>query len=91
MDNETIRIAISLRLGSSVGLHHCETEVSQFATYGLTYCWSEDHHHRHVAINDTLHRARSHIPSTLESSHLVHTDGKSPDGVTMVPWKCVTH
>ena len=33
----------------------------------------------------------ANTPSTLESSRLVHTDGKRPDGVTMVPWKSVTH
>ena len=28
------------------------------------------------------------IPTCLEPSGLYRSDGKSPDGITMVPWKC---
>jgi len=46
-------------------------------------------HYRHGAINDILHRALTTacIPSRLEPPGLVHTDGKRPDRVTMIPWK----
>ena len=44
--------------------------------------------YRHGAINDIIHRALHHsVPSRLEPSGLVRTDGKRPDGVTMIPWK----
>ena len=50
---------------------------------------SEGRHYRHGAINDILHRALTTacIPSRLEPPGLVRTDGKRPDGVTMIPWK----
>ena len=45
--------------------------------------------HRHAAINDVLHRAFSSagIPSCLELSCLSRSDGKQPDGLTLVPWE----
>lgn len=41
------------------------------------------------ALNDVISRAFSSakIPSRLEPSDLDRSDGKRPDGVTMVPWK----
>ena len=50
---------------------------------------SEGRHHHHAAINDILYHALSSakIPSRLEPSGLLRSDGKRPDGVTMVPWK----
>ena len=40
-------------------------------------------------MNDILHCAMTsaQIPSRLEPSGLVRSDGKRPDGVTLVPWK----
>ena len=59
------------------------------ATNGLSCRWSEGHHHRHVAVNDIIHRALSSvkIPSHLELSGLYCSDGKRPDGISVVPWK----
>ena len=39
-------------------------------------------------LNDILHRALSsaNVPSRLEPTGLDQTDGKRPDGITMVPW-----
>ena len=36
-----------------------------------------------------MHRAltTARVPSRLELSGLARTDGKRPDGVTMIPWK----
>ena len=41
------------------------------------------------SINDILHQALSsaQVSSRLEPSGLSRSDGKCPDGVTMVPWK----
>ena len=40
-----------------------------------------------AALNDIIHRAltTSHIPSRLEPTGLDRSDGKRPDGITMVP------
>ncbi|KAL5460146.1 hypothetical protein EMCRGX_G033573 [Ephydatia muelleri] len=47
-------------------------------------------HYRHSAINDIIHRAlvAAHVPSRLEPSGLYRSDGKRPDGIPTVPWKC---
>ena len=39
---------------------------------------------------DIIHRAlvAAHVPSRLEPSGLYRSDGKRPDGVSIVPWKC---
>jgi len=93
MDDNTVRVAVGLRLGSTLGRPHicvhCGAEVDHLATHGLSCKKSEGRHHRHAAINDILHRALSSakIPSRLEPSGLLRSDGKRPDGVTMVPWK----
>jgi hypothetical protein len=44
---------------------------------------------RHQALNDLIWRAlsKANIPSTKEPSGLSRTDGKRPDGVTLIPWQ----
>ena len=41
-------------------------------------------------MNEIIHRAlvSAHVPSRLEPSGLYRSDGKRPDGVSIVPWKC---
>ena len=65
-------------------------EVDSLATHGLSCRWSEGRHHRHAAMNDIVHRAlaSAKVPSRLEPSGLYCADGKRPDGITIVPWKC---
>ena len=93
MDDNTVRVAVGLRLGSTLccphTCQHCGADVNHLATHGLSCKKSECHHHRYAAINDILYRALSSakIPSRLEPSGLLRSDGKRPDGVTMVPWK----
>ena len=43
---------------------------------------------RHSALNDLVKRslASAEIPSRLEPSSLSRSDGKRPDGITMMPW-----
>ena len=42
------------------------------------------------ALNDIMKYALSaaHVPSRLEPTGLLRSDGKRPDGVTLAPWKC---
>ena len=49
----------------------------------------EGRDHRYAALNDIVHRAltAAHIPSRLEPSGIFRSDGKRPDGITVVPWK----
>ena len=93
MDDATIRIAVGLRLGASLcrphTCRHCGAEVDHLAIHGLSCRKSEGRHHRHAAINDILYRAltSARVPSRLEPSGLQRSDGKRPDGVTLIPWK----
>ena len=93
MDDNTVRIAVGLRLGSTLcrphDCQHCGAEVDHRATHGLSCKNSEGRHYRHGAINDIIHRAliTASVPSRLEPSGLARTDGKRPDGVTMIPWQ----
>ena len=93
MDNNTVRVAVGLRLGSPLcrphTCHHCGVQVDSTARHGLSCKWSEGRHQRHAAVNDIVHRAMSaaHLPSRLEPTGLSRSDGKRPDGVTLVPWK----
>ena len=43
---------------------------------------------RHAAINDTIKRSLNavKIPCLLEPNGFYRSDGKRPDGATMVPW-----
>ena len=92
MDNNTIRVAVGLRQGSPLchphTCHHCGVQVDDTATHGFSCKWSEGHHQRHATVNDIVHCTMStaHLPSRLESTGLSHSDGKCPDGVTLVPW-----
>ena len=93
MDDSTIRVAVGLRLGAPLcrphQCQHCGAEVDCVATHGLSCRCSEGRHHRHAAINDIVHRSltSAKIPARLEPSGLYRSDGKRPDGISVVPWK----
>ena len=91
MDN-TIRVAVGIRLGTQLCkphmCHHCGSEVDGFGIHGLSCRWSEGRHHRHSSLNNIVFRAMSaaKVPSRLELSGLYRSDGKRPDGMSIVPW-----
>ena len=93
MDDSTIRVAVGLRLGAPLcrphKCHHCGAEVDCLATHGLSCRWSEGRYHRHAAINDIVHRSltSAKIPARLEPSGLLRSNGRFPDGISLVPWK----
>ena len=92
MDDDTVRIAVGLRLGApTCGPHqcqHCSVEVDVFGRHSLSCKKSEGRHFRHSAFNDIVKRGllAAHIPSRLEPTGLLRSDGKRPDGVTLAPW-----
>ena len=85
MDDNTIRVSVGLRLGTTLcrphACLHCGAEVNHLGTHGLSCVWSEGRHHRHAALNDIVHRAftAAHIPCRLEPSGIFRSDGKRPD------------
>ena len=91
MDDNTIRVAVGLRLGCSQCkphiCHHCGANVDAIEIHGLSCRQSEGCHFRHSTINNLIHRVLSaaKIPSQLEPSGIYRSDGKRPDGIAMVP------
>ena len=93
MDDEILRVAVGLRLGVTLCHPHscqlCGAEVDHLATHGLSCRRSLGRHPRHAAVNDLVKRslAAAKIPSLLEPTGVSSSDGKRPDGITIVPWK----
>src|SRR6218665_651445 len=91
LDNEAVRVAVGLRLGlDPCGPHvcHCGAEVGPEGHHGLVCRKSQGRSQRHFAINDIIWRAlvKAGVPSTKEPLGLFRSDGKRPDGATLVPW-----
>ena len=93
MDDEVIQIAMGLRLGVTLCQPHqcrqCRAHVDHLATHGLCCRKSQGRHPRHAAISELIKRslASAKIPSHLEPTGISQSDGKRPDGATIVPWR----
>ena len=92
LDNESIRVAVGLRLGVNLCQPHecpCGVIVDSRGTHGLSCRRSSGRIARHHHINDIVWRGltRASIPSSKEPSGLSRTDGKRPDGLTLIPWQ----
>jgi hypothetical protein len=98
LDGQTLRIAAGLRLGTPLCHPHtcrCGKAVDDRGTHGLSCIKSAGRFSRHSAINDILKRAciSADIPATLEPTGLTRSDGRRPDGLTLIPWargRCLT-
>ena len=92
MDNNTVKVLLDYDWVPPCVTHaHTNTgaEVDHLATHGLSCKKSEGHHYCHVAINEIIHRALTKACITLRQEPSGHdrTDGKQPDGMTLIPWK----
>ena len=82
MDNDTIRVAVGLRLGTQLCTpHQCVqfgSLVDSSGTHGLHCGRSAGRHPRHAAINDLVRRTLSTVgvPSILEPAGLFRADGQ---------------
>ena len=91
INNEAIRVAVGLRLGLDICRPHrchCGGLVGREGHHGLVCRKAFGRMLRHFTINDIIWRAleRADIPSTKEPVGLFRTDGKRPDGATLIPW-----
>jgi hypothetical protein len=92
LDNDSMRVAVALRLGCDVCIPHkciCGSMVGANAYHALSCCRCSGRFPRHHALNDIVRRAliSANIPCVLEPPGLCRTDGKRPDGLTLVPWQ----
>ena len=82
MDDNTIHIAIGLRLGAPLCIphlcHHCGSNEDMLGTHGLSCRFSAGRHFRHAMLKDILHWTLSsaNVPSRLEPTGLDRADGK---------------
>lgn len=92
MDDEAVRVAVGFRLGAKVCEPHacpCGAQVDARGIHCLSCRQGPGRIMRHNHINDIIWRAltKAHIPASKEPSGLSRSDGKRPDGVTLIPWK----
>ena len=90
-DNEAVRVAVGLRLGTSLCEPHqcpCGKQVDARGAQGLSCKRSVGRSIRHQQLNDIIYRAlsRASKPSLLEKPELSRTDEKRPDGLRVIPW-----
>jgi len=82
--NESLRIALGLRLGVPFVAEHtciCGAAVDVFGSHGLSCKRSGGRIPRHTAVNETVHHAlvSGGVPAVLEPVGVCRNDGKQPD------------
>ena len=87
-------MAIGLRLYRVTLCHphvgqHCHNQVDHQGLHGLSCRKSQGRHPRHAAINDIIRRSLTSagVPSHLKPTGICLSDGKRPDGATVMLWK----
>ncbi len=92
LDNQSFRISVGLRLGLSICHPHtcvCGQLVDRYGRHGLACKKSSGRKARHETINDLIKRALATcgVPALREPTGCNRSDGKRPDGLTLIPWK----
>ena len=81
LENEDVRVAVGLRLGTALCKPHqcvCGAMVEANGLHGLSCKRGPVRHARHNAINDLIARAlqRAEVPSMKEPAGLSRSDGR---------------
>ena len=93
MSDDEVRVAVCLHLGIPLCEPHkcsgCVVKDSAYGVHGLSCRFSKGHHLRHASLNDVVQRSLefTKIPCHLEPFGLYRSDGKKPDGASLVAWK----
>ena len=63
--------------------------MSVYGVHGLSCHFIKGHHLHHESLNDIIRRflESDKVPCHHEPSGLFRSDGKRPDGASLVPWK----
>jgi len=85
-------VAVGLRLGVDLCISHtcpCGLLVDTKGSHSLSCKLACGRMTRHFQLNDVIFRAlaSAEIPASKEPSGLLRSDGKRPDGVTLIPWQ----
>ena len=91
LDDEAVRVAVSLRLGVSLGAAHtcrCGAEVDCLGLHCFVCKKAPGRIMRHQQLNDLVKRALTSVgvPATKEPVGLLRSDGRRPDGMSLIPW-----
>src|SRR5664279_1445929 len=92
LDDEAVRVAVGLRLGINLCIPHtcpCGKLVDTSGSHSLPCRLAFGRMPRHQNLNDIIYRGciSANIPATKEPVGLSRTDGKGPDGLTLIPWQ----
>lgn len=92
LDNDSLRVAVALRLGCNLCEPHlciCGSMVESNGHHALSCLRCAGRFPRHHALNEIIRRAliSANVPCVLEPPGLSRSDGKRPDGLTLVPWQ----
>jgi len=92
LDDEAVRVAVGLRLGfdlCSPHQCHCGSLLDARVLHSFVCRTAPGRSARHHAINDLIARsfASAGVPVTKKPIGLFRSDGKRPDGLTLVPWQ----
>ena len=92
LDDEAIRVAVGLRLGVDLCIPHrcpCGELVDANGSHSLSCRKAFGRMVRHQNLNEIIYRAfvSANIPVTKEPSGLSRSDGKRPDGLSLIPWQ----
>ena len=92
LDDEAVRVAVGLRLGLNLCVPHnciCGSLVGADGIHALVCKHAPSRTLRHWSLNDIVWRTftAAGIPAIKEQQGLSRTDGKRPDGQTLIPWR----
>jgi len=84
-------VAVGHRLGTNTCQPHecpCGKQVDARCLHGLACRKATARQQRHSHLNEILWRSikRVQVPATREPVGLFRSDGKRPDGATLIPW-----
>ena len=89
LDDNAVHVAVGLRLGANICEPHqcpCGAMTDAKGLHGLSCKGGTGRSARHHSLNDLVWRAlgKVNIPSVQEPSGLSRSDGKRPDGLTLI-------
>jgi len=92
LDDKEVRVAVGTRLALKFSVPYqcrCGSEVDSFGRHSLVCKQAPGRTVRHHHLNDVVARflASAGVPVSKEPSGLSRSDGKRPDGLTLIPWR----